>query len=176
MLKRLVCIIGALLGGATLSQAPEYTQQYSQRLAGAVDELSAIIAQFDADAAAFGLTREEGLERYAASPDEFLAERSISMSAVFERHERLSTQLSELREAPPLTRLFKVAQYFDTDVGAAALEDFGPALPLTLEGFAHGLAGLALGFILFWLLATATAAPFRRRRNRVRVNRIEPRF
>lgn len=176
MLKRLVCIIGALLGGMTLSQAPEYTQQYAQRLAGAVDELSAIITQFDADAASFGLTRQQGLERYADSPDDFLAERGFSMQAVFDRHARLSTQLAQLRLAPPLTRTFEVAQYFDTDVGAAALEDFRPALPLTAEGLAHALAGLIAGFVLFWLLATATTAPFRRRRSRVRVSRIEPRL
>lgn len=176
MLKRLVCIVGALLGGMTLSQAPEYTQQYAQRLAGAVDELSAIIARFDADAASFGLTRQQGLERYAASPDDLLTERGLSMQAVFDRHARLSTQLAELRAAPPLARSFEVAQYFDTDVGAAALEDFRPALPLTAEGLAHTAVGLVAGFALFWLLATATAAPFRRRRSRVRVSRVEPRM
>lgn len=175
MLKRLVCIVGALLGGATLSQAPEYTQQYSQRLAGAVDELSAIIAQFDADAAGFGLTRQEGLERYSASTDAFLAERGTSMQAILGRHARLSTQLSELRSAPPSERLLQLARYFDTDVGAAALDDFRPALPLTVEGLGHLLVGLAGGFIAFWLGATALAAPFRSRRSKVRISRIEPR-
>lgn len=171
MLKRLICLIGATAGGVTLSQAPEYTQQYAQRLGGAVDELSAIIAQFDSDAAAFGLTRQEGLERYRTSPDQFLAERGISMEAVFDRHEKLSTQLDQLREAPPTTRLFEVARYFDTDVGSAALADFRPAIPLTLEGLGHAIAGIAAGFAVFWAGATALAAPFRRRRPRVRISR-----
>jgi hypothetical protein len=159
----------------TLSQAPEYTQQYSQRLAGAVDELSAIIGQFDADAAEFGLTRQEGLERYGASTDAFLAERGTSMQAIVDRHARLSEQLAELRGAPPTERLFELARYFDTDVGAATLEDFRPAL-LTIEGLGHALVGLAGGFVVFWLATGLAVAPFRRRRTKVRISRIEPRM
>lgn len=172
MFKRIVCLLGATLGGVTLSQAPEYTQQYSQRLAGAVDELSAVIAQFDADAAGFGLTRAEGLERYQESPDAFLAERGISMEAVFSRHERLSTQLAQLREASPVSRAMSLAQYFDTDVGAAALEDFRPAIPVTIDGLTFTAIGLVMGYALFWGGATTAAAPFRRRRPRVKVSRI----
>ncbi|WP_417578729.1 DUF2937 family protein [Pelagibacterium sp.] len=176
MLKRIVCLIGATVGGMTLSQAPEYTQQYTQRLAGAVDELTAIIDQFDADAAQFGLTRDEGLERYQASADGFLAERGISMETVFARHERLSTQLAELRTAPAGTQLFEIARYFDTDVGAAALEDFKPAVPLTVVGLGYVLVGLLVGFAVFWVLASVLGAPFRKRRSKVRLSRIERRM
>lgn len=171
MIKRIVCLIGAIIGGVSLSQAPEYTQQYNQRLAGAVDELSAIIERFDADAAAFGLTRAQGLERYAQSPDDFLAERGVSMQAVFARHERLSAQLTQLRQSSPVERLLSLATYFDTDVGAAALEDYRPAVPVTLEGLAFAFVGLVSGYALFWAGATTAAAPFRPRRSRVRVSR-----
>lgn len=173
MLKRIVCLIGAALGGMTLSQAPEYSQQYTQRLAGAVDELSAIIEQFDADAAQFGLTRQEGLERYQASADGFLTERGISMETVFARHARLTTQLDDLRQAPAGTQLFEIARYFDTEVGAAALEDFEPAVPLTVVGLAYVIAGLVAGFIVFWVLASVLGAPFRKRRSRVKISRAE---
>ena len=133
MLKRLICLIGALVGAAGLSQAPEYTQQYAQRLAGAVDELTAVADQFDADAASMGLTRQEGLGRYGASADGFLAGRGLAMQTVFERHAQLSAQLAQLRAASPATRLFELSRSFDTDVGKAALEDFRPAMPLTAE-------------------------------------------
>ena len=78
MIKRFVCLLGAVIGGVSVSQVPEYTQQYTQRLAGAVDELDIIIAQFDADAARFGLTRQEGLERYRESEDDFLTDRGLN--------------------------------------------------------------------------------------------------
>ncbi len=171
MIKRLVCLIGAALGGVTLSQAPEYTQQYTQRLAGAVDELETIIAQFDADASSFGLTREEGLQRYRESPDSFLVERGVSMTAVFERYDNLSTQLAQMRAADPVTRLTSLARYFDDEVGRAALDDFEPAVPVTLVGLGYALVGLLIGYALFWGGATAAAAPFRRRRSKVRVSR-----
>lgn len=171
MVKRLICIIGAGLGGVALSQAPEYTQQYTQRLAGAVDELNAIIVQFDTDAAAFGLSRQEGLVRYRASPDGFLAERGLAIEEIFDRHARLSTQLAELRQADAGTRLVSLAQYFDTDVGAAALDDFRPAVPVTPEGLGHALAGAALGFATIWAGITALMLPFRRRPSKVRISR-----
>lgn len=172
MIKRIFCLIGAIAGGVTLSQAPEYSQQYSQRLAGAVDELGAIIARFDADAAAFGLSREEGLERYRESPDGFLAGRGLSMAGVFERHRSLSAQLAELRAVSGATRLVSLAQYFDTEVGAAALEDFKPAVPVTVEGLTFAALGAVSGYALIWGGATAAAAPFRRRRPKVRISRF----
>lgn len=171
MIKRTVCLIGAALGGVALSQAPEYSQQYTQRLAGAVDELSTIIERFDEDAASQDLTRLEGLARYHESPDPFLAERGISMETIFNRHAQLSTQLAQLRQADAPTRLMSMAQYFDSDVGAAALEDFQPAIPVTIEGLAHALAGLLAGYALVWGGATALSAPFRRKRPKVRVTR-----
>lgn len=175
-MKRLACILGAVLGAVTLSQAPEYSQQYAQRLGGAVDELDTIIAQFDADAAGFGLTRQEGLERYAESPDDFLNERGISMQAVFARHAQLVAQQDELRDAGPIERTLSVVRWFDTDVGAAALEDYKPAIPVTPEGFGHALAGFAAGYALLWGGWTAGAAPFRKRRSKVKISRIEPRI
>jgi hypothetical protein len=84
--------------------------------------------------------------------------------------------LAELRGAPPTERLFELARYFDTDVGAATLEDFRPALPLTIEGLGHALVGLAGGFVVFWLATGLAVAPFRRRRTKVRISRIEPRM
>ncbi|RDE09393.1 DUF2937 family protein [Pelagibacterium lacus] len=171
MIKRIVCVAGALLGAVALSQTPEYTQQYTQRLAGAVDELTTIITRFDEDAARFGLSREEGLERYQASPDDFLAGRGLSMQAVFARHEALAAQLADLRAAGGMTKILSLTQYFDSDVGAAALEDFRPAVPVTLEGLAFALVGWVMGYALAWGGATTAAAPFRRRRPRVRVSR-----
>ncbi|MBR7518809.1 DUF2937 family protein, partial [Mycobacterium tuberculosis] len=58
MLARVIYLLPAILLGATLSQAPEFAQQYRQRLGGAVDELQTIIARFSADAARLGLQPE----------------------------------------------------------------------------------------------------------------------
>jgi Protein of unknown function (DUF2937) len=39
----------ALLSALLFSQAPEFTQQYFQRLGGVVDELDSIVRHFDED-------------------------------------------------------------------------------------------------------------------------------
>ena len=56
MLKFLA-IAGGLAGAAGLSQYPEFSQQYTQRLGGQVDALSEVVADFEASAMRSGLTR-----------------------------------------------------------------------------------------------------------------------
>lgn len=162
--KRLLSMAGAILAAVTVSQVPEYTQQYAQRLGGAIDELTAIIERFDEDAAANGLTRQEGLERYLASTDEFIADRGESMQAIFNRHQALVGQQQALRNSSPIDRVSAMARYFDNDVGAAAFEDFKPAVPVTTEGLTFAAVGLGLGYALVWSIWSLAAVPFRRRR------------
>ncbi|MCD7058588.1 DUF2937 family protein [Pelagibacterium xiamenense] len=170
MIKRTLCLAGALFGALTFSQVPEYTQYYTQRLGGAIDELEAVIARFDGDAAASGLTREEGFARYDASADPFLNDRGTSIRRVFARYDELTTQLRELRTADPIEKTMSLARYFDSDVGAAALEDFTPAIPASIEGLGFAVAGLVAGYALTWGGTTAASAPFRRKIRRPRVD------
>ena len=44
MFMRAIAVAGGLAGAAGLSQFPEFSQQYVQRLGGAVDELTAVVA------------------------------------------------------------------------------------------------------------------------------------
>lgn len=48
MLGRMLTMAMALLGGVFFSQAPEFAQQYRQRIGGALDELKIMISEFDA--------------------------------------------------------------------------------------------------------------------------------
>ena len=68
-MRRTLSLFGGLALGLALSQFPEYAQQYTQRLGGAVDELRAVTRQFDAAATAAGLSREQALARYGLSTD-----------------------------------------------------------------------------------------------------------
>jgi len=61
----------ATLGLATFSQAPEFSQQYKQRLGGAINELATVVRQFDEDATSQGLTRQEALDTLQTSQEEF---------------------------------------------------------------------------------------------------------
>ncbi|MDR3475428.1 MAG: DUF2937 family protein [Devosia sp.] len=173
-MRRSLGVAGGLVLGVALSQFPEYAQQYAQRLGGAVDELHAITADFDNAAAAAGLTRNAALDRYAHSPDTFLAGRGVSMSGTFARYAELSTTLQELKGADPLQRLRLLPAYFDTDVGGRTLDSFEPAVPVTPEGFAYAAAGFALGYLVVSVLCAVLLLPFRWRRRR-RWQPTEPR-
>jgi hypothetical protein len=169
-MRRSLSFVGGVALAVALSQFPEYAQQYTQRLGGAVDELRAVTADFDAAAHAAGLTRQAALARYGASPDTFLAGRGASMSATFARYETLSATLAEIRGATPWQRFRLLPRYFDTDVGQRTLDDFKPAVPVTQEGFFYAGAGLLLGYLAVSILYSLVMLPFRmlfpRRRRR----------
>jgi len=154
----MLTLCGGVLGAAGLSQFPEFTQ----RLAGAVDELSIIVADFDRSAVGAGLTRQEALETLTGT--EFLINRRADMTRTFSRHEKLTADLTVLSDAGPFTRLLNLPRISDGDVAVAAFGDFKAALPLTVEG-----AGFAtIGFVGSWLFFGGLFAGLARllRRNR----------
>jgi hypothetical protein len=163
-MRRTIATLGGLALGLCFSQFPEYAQQYEQRLGGAVDELRIVTTEFDAAAAAAGLSRDDAFARYAASPDDFLVGRGVGMKATFARYDRLSADLADLRGAGPLQRLQHLGQYLDSDVGARALEHYKPAVPVTPEGLFWALGGFGLGYFSLSAALGVLALPFRRRR------------
>lgn len=161
-MRRTLSIIGGVALGLALSQFPEYAQQYEQRLGGAVNELAAVIADFDATAAAQGLNREAALGRYAVNPDTFIVARGTDMRKTLARYEKLSAHLMALEEAGPGVRLAALAQNYDPIIAQAAFEAYQPAVPTTAEGLGMAGAGAIGGYGAMALVT----APFGRRRRR----------
>ncbi|MHB1110615.1 MAG: DUF2937 family protein [Devosia sp.] len=162
-MRRILGIFGGLALGLGLSQFPEYAQQYTQRLGGAVDELAIIAEDFDRAATAAGLTRIEALGRYAGSTDTFLVDRGLSMAATFARYQHLRASLARLRGANAVERFTLLPEFLDTEIGARALEDFQPAVPVTMEGFAYAGGGFLIGYLVVSGLTRFLMLPFRRR-------------
>jgi hypothetical protein len=163
-MRRVIAGVGGLGLALTLSQFPEYAQQYTQRLGGAVDELRVITEEFDRAAVAGGLDRAGALARYEASNDSFLADRGSSMGATFARYETLSTTLSRIEGADPLQRLQALPAYLDTDIGRRTLENYRPAVPVTMEGILYAGGGFIIGYMVLSGLWRFVTLPFRRRR------------
>ena len=161
-MRRLIAATGGLSLAIVLSQFPEYAQQYTQRLGGAVDELRVITADFDRAAAEGGLDRQAALERYSAANDEFLAGRGTSMSATFQRYDLLSSTLARIEGAGPVERLQSLPAYLDTDIGRRTLENYRPAVPVTMEGVLYAGSGFILGYLVLSGLVRFLALPFRR--------------
>lgn len=161
-------LAGALAGGLTASQYPEYAQQYHQRLGGAVEELATVIEKFDQDALSQSLTRDEALKRYEASSDQFLVERGKSMSETVARYENLRSHQIALQNAGPVEEFTAFASHLDPKLMRATLESYKPAVPVTPTGFTFAGLGLLVGWGMFRFIWGILAFPFRRR---VRISR-----
>lgn len=156
MIGRTMVLAGGLTGAAAFSQFPEYSQQYTQRLGGAVDALAEVVADFDADAAEVGLSREAALVDLAQG-GQMGAQRAETMVETIDRHRRLADDLAALREAGPFTRAAQAGRFMDAEIARAAWADYKPALPLTFEGGVFA----ALGFAGFGLMLAALIAALR---------------
>jgi hypothetical protein len=150
----------ALLGAVTFSQAPEFSQQYRQRLGGALDELRVIVSDFDDEAQRYNLDRDQALALYDSSSEDFIRTRANSMRTTFARYRRLSDQLSRLSGTAPLWRPLVIFSEPDATIVKNAWRDFAPAVPVTVSGFAWGAAGA----LLLSAIAGLIALPGRRRK------------
>jgi len=174
--SRIVRIIAfglGLLGGATASQGPEYAQQYRQRLGGAIDELTRVVARFDADAQANGETQDHAIARLRSNPDDLVSRQGVAMQGNVERLQRLQVHRTAMMQAGPFSRVALMLRDGDQDVLEATYHDFEPALPVTEEGILSGIAG----FIVVWggilLLAGFLRSLFRRPRQPVRTASLQ---
>ena len=151
MFTRVLVLAGGIGGAAALSQFPEFSQQYAQRLGGAVDELRLFVQDFDADAASVGLEREAALVQLADGGALGVA-RAETMRGTIARYQRLETAQDKLKGASALGRAINVMHFNDADIAEAAWADFRPAVPLTAEGAVFGGGGFAMGGLLMAVL------------------------
>ncbi len=159
---RILTLAGGLAGAATLSQYPEFSQQYVQRMAGQLDALTQVVEDFDASALDAGLTRGEALAQMQGTP--FLDARQADMRQAFARHARLSADFAALQAADPIERMLMPHRIADVQTAQGTWADFEPAMPLTVPGAVSAGAGYLGGYGLMAGLFALVAWPFRRRR------------
>ncbi|MGO4573516.1 DUF2937 family protein [Microvirga sp. 2TAF3] len=143
---RIVAFGFGLLGGVLASQGPEFSQQYRQRLGGAIDELNKVLQRFDADAQVNGETQATAIARLRGNPDNLVSRQGVAMQANTERLTRLQAHRQTMLEAGPFMRVALMVRDGDVDVMEAAYRDFEPAVPVTEEG----ILAAAAGFIALW--------------------------
>jgi len=153
LLRRLALAVG-LLCGVLATQGPEFAQQYRQRLAGEVDELSRVISTFDTEARSENLAPDEAIRRLDENADPLARERGQAMADDKVRLRRLQDALAAYTDRAPVRRLIGFFESFDAATARRAWSDFQPAVPTTFEALAVGLVGLAFGWagthIVIW--------------------------
>ncbi|MEC5289578.1 DUF2937 family protein [Aurantimonas sp. C2-6-R+9] len=157
-------VFAALLTGTVFSQSVEFTQQYLQRLGGAVDEIEMVVARFDAGAARAGVSRDAALKRLRGNSDPLAARQGEDAAATILRSEELARRYRDLVDAAPLLRPFVALGDLDWAITARAGDDYRPALPITIDGFVLTATGFGLG----WAFGASAhgAARMGRRRSR----------
>ncbi len=163
MILRTLTLAGGLASAAATSQFPEFSQQYMQRLGGAVDALGKVVADFDASAAASNLSRGEALAQMQGTP--FLERRGADMARSIGRYERLSDDLAILEGQGPFMRAYNATRFTDTEIAQAAWEAYQPAVPVSFAGLTFAGVGFVLGGLAIGLVMGLLRMPFRRRRD-----------
>lgn len=164
-LRRIALAIG-LLCGLVATQAPEFAQQYRQRLAGAVDELSRVVGIFDDDAAKRSLTPPEAITRLENNPDPVVHDQGVEMQGHIGRLERLKAALAAFRDSGLWRRLIVLAGDFDFAAARKAWQDFEPAVPTSADAIAIGILGLIIGWAATHLFVWPVRRHLQKRRER----------
>lgn len=161
MIFRAFTLVVGLTGAFGAAQFPAYSQQYMQRLGGAVDALQQVVADFDASATAEGLSRTEALEQMRGTP--FVERRRTDMIRTFERHDQLRADLAVLHGKGPFMRAYRAGHLTDAEISARAWQAFQPALPLTLTTLLFAAIGFTVALFALGLLRALLRWPLRRR-------------
>jgi hypothetical protein len=145
LLDRVLCVLGA----AGLSQAPEFFQQYLQRLGGHLDEARRQLAGFEEVARKSGLTFRQYIDLLRSQPAEAVADTGARIAGIQGRVESLAAAEAALREAGLWERPFVFLRHADWDIAARTWEVFKPAMPVTFEGLVYAAVGMVLALIVY---------------------------
>jgi hypothetical protein len=148
-------------------QGPEFAQQYRQRLAGAIDELTRIVATFDEEAASRSLGRNEAIARLEANTDPLARERGADIDSDIQRLDRLKNSQAAFQQPASLARIVSLAHNYDPATAWRTWKDFEPAVPTSIEAIVAG----ALAFGWGWGATHLCAWPIRRHLRRRREQR-----
>lgn len=145
LFDRLLCVAGAVV----FSQAPEFMQQYLQRLEGHLEEARATLARFQAAAAQANLTLDQLVKAADHNPDPAMAKLAGVAQETAWRVDRLAADDTALRGASIATRPFVFFAHADWSIARGTLEIYRPAVPTTVEGLAYALLGVLLALTLY---------------------------
>lgn len=147
-MKKFLLMAFALFCAAAMSQVPEFHQQYLQRIGGTLDEVNRQIEALDARAEQAEMDRYAYIRRLADNPDAVVRGEAAHLKDTLSRKVRLERIREVLRAAPAYTLAAKMLLWLDTDIAQRTLMDYKPAVPLTLTGLGHALAGFLIGYLL----------------------------
>ncbi len=156
----LACALG---GAAAVSQLPEFSQQYRQRLGGAIQELKTVVSDFDKDAEKSGLDRDGALSQLLSSAEQLPRDRGASMKKTIIRYTNLSAQQAAMEISQPVARPLVLLQGPDRKMLEDTWKIYKPAVPLDFPGVAWGGLGALFAGLIGWIPIALLGRAFRRK-------------
>lgn len=138
-----------VLGAFCFSQFPAFFQQYTQRLAGHVAELSHQLRELQHMALQVGKTLPEYIHKFSSHQDLEIAQQGAWMLNMVDRHLRLSDAMAHLSNAEIWARPYVFAKHAQWDIVQGTMADFQPGLHFTLEGLVYVVVGMCVGYSIY---------------------------
>lgn len=145
LVDRILCVVGAVI----FAQAPEFMQQYLQRLGGHLDEARRQLAQFEEIAKQAGKSVRELAVQYSANIDPSVASMGKVVGDAELRVTTLASAEAALRDASVWSRPFVFLRDLDWEIARGTGGVYKAAVPTTLEGAVYALAGVILILALY---------------------------
>jgi len=121
-------------------QAPEFMQQYIQRLSGHLDEAKFQLQQFQSIAdLQFNGDLALLIERYKINSDHAIVQTGEIVNNMVIRVDTFELQLSQLQHHDYATQLYHFVQQLDLPMAKATLIDFQLAVPLEVGALSTGV-------------------------------------
>lgn len=126
-------------------QAPEFIQQYIQRLSGHVDESAHHLKQFQTIAnMQFDGDLQRLIQHYLQNSDHAIKQTGQLAASLSERHQLLSDQLTNLQNYDYIEKLYYFTHQTNIEIAQATLKQYKMAIPLEPQAL---LTGFLLAFI-----------------------------
>jgi hypothetical protein len=149
LLDRLCVVAGAFIG----SQIPEFMQQYTQRLAGHVDELQRLLNQIRQVATYSNKTLEQYIQKFISSSDPDFVHQGEFMQGMLVRCDELYQSLIHLMHSSMWMRPFTFFKELQYDIAHSTFVSFQPGINLSLEGLCYAGMGVGLGWACYQMIS-----------------------
>lgn len=145
-------LLFGLTGALVLSQFPEFFQQYTQRLGGHLDEISAQVSSLEQRAADAGKDVPGYLRGFLLNRDVDVRREGMHLRSIVDRRAELATAYEALTGAGSVWRAQRFAKHVDWEIASSTFAVYRPAVPVTAESAIYTAAGFGTGAMIFLVI------------------------